>query len=256
MKHSYLFIGFNLLVVPFIVGCGEGDEFSAQHNQGKDCLTCHGFTSGATVFQSLDSPNYDEHDAARGYSIQLLLDSGKTVKYSAGNGYGNVLYNGDGGEINNFTPQVIDEQGNIINQASTNSHDVGRLACNSCHTQEGLNGAPGRIVNFDYSGSLASNVNTTTPTTQKISFNNDVMPILNTCTGCHGNSGDYSVTDSQTTYVNITSNDFIDTSVAADSLLLLKATRSVSHGGGERFNTSSTQYQTIITWINEGADNN
>ena len=246
---------FLLIPIFFLIGCGEGDEHQPRHNQGKNCLECHSFTSGATVFKSLDATNYDQNDAAQGYSLQLLLESGKVVKFTPGNGYGNLLYNGDRGEINSFTSQVTDSKGNIVNQSAINSHDVGRLACNTCHTQSGLNGAPGRIVNFDYAASLMTDINAT-PTTNKKSFSTDVLPILLTCTSCHGNNGNYTVTDTNGTYNNITSNHFIDITIPENSRLLLKATQSISHGGGERFDASSTAYTTIVTWITEGALNN
>ncbi len=156
MNIKILLLG--LALIPLFIGCGEGDESSARHNQGRNCLSCHSFTSGATVFQSIDAMNDDETEAAQGYMIQLLLDSGEIIMYANGNGYGNVLYNGDQGVINDFTAQIIDSQGVVVNQSSVNSHHVGRLACNSCHTQEGLNGAPGRIVNFDVNNNLSSQI--------------------------------------------------------------------------------------------------
>jgi len=262
MKNKYFLLALSL--IPFFVGCGEEDEFQAKHNQGKNCLECHSFTSGATVFKSLHTVNYNQNDAARGYGLQLLLESGKILKFRPGNGNGNLLYNGDAGAINSFTSQVIDNKGKVVNQSAKNSHNVGRLACNTCHTQNGLNGAPGRIVNFDYTGSLVSDTNSTTLTTDrnattpitKKSFSKDILPILLTCTSCHGNSGRYTVTNANGTFNNITSNNFIDISNPKNSRLLLKSTRSISHGGGRRFNTSSTSYKIILTWIMEGAKNN
>ena len=155
MKHTIL-SAIPLLLL-FLVGCGE-DENQVTHNQGIDCLQCHSFTSGATIYKSLTGANYDSTNTAQEYNIQLLLETGEVITYSQGNGYGNKLYNGDAGAINNFTARVIDAQGKIVNQSATNSHNVGRLACNSCHTSSGLNNAPGRIVNYDYSGSLAFEV--------------------------------------------------------------------------------------------------
>ncbi|HFQ60765.1 MAG TPA: hypothetical protein ENK39_00510 [Epsilonproteobacteria bacterium] len=152
MKTQHLLLFISLF---FLAACGEDDEFQAQHNQGKNCLECHGFTSGATLYKKIDGADYAVDDVARGYSLQLRLESGTILTYTKGNGYGNKLYNGDQGAINNFTPQVVDANGKIVNQSSQNSHHVGRLACNRCHTQNGLNGAPGRIVNYDYFGNLA-----------------------------------------------------------------------------------------------------
>jgi hypothetical protein len=38
-----------------------------------------------------------------------------------------------------------------------------------------------------------------------------------------------------------------------ESLLLLKATGTISHGGGERFAVNSPQYRTLLRWIRQGA---
>ena len=121
-------------------------------------MECHGFTSGGTIFKNLNAADYDETQAADTYGIQLKLETAEILHYSKGNGYGNRLYNGDAGAINSFTPQIIDAQGNVINQSIQNSHDVGRLACNRCHTQNGLNGTPGRIVNYDVNHNLPRQV--------------------------------------------------------------------------------------------------
>ena len=145
MKHLYTLT--TILFLALFTGCG--DEFSARHNQGKNCLECHSFTSGATIFTSLDAANYDETKAARGFNIRLLLGNGESVTYSKGNGYGNYKYSGTSSKLDTFTPQVIDANGTVVNQA-LHLHDSGRLACNRCHTQEGAHGAPGRIINFDY----------------------------------------------------------------------------------------------------------
>jgi len=110
------------------------------------------------------------------------------------------------------------------------------------------------MVSYDYCGGLVDNINPT-PVTQK-SFSTDVMPILQTCTGCYESSSNYTVTTASGTYTNITSNGFINTTTTSNSKLLLKATNTTSHGGGTRFKTSSTQYQTLLTWITQGAKNN
>ncbi len=45
----------------------------------------------------------------------------------------------------------------------------------------------------------------------------------------------------------------IDRSDAAKSLILLKPTLSISHGGEERFKTGSLEYDAILAWVREGA---
>ena len=143
MKYLYTSA---ILLLTLFTGCG--DEFSARHNQGKNCLECHSFTSGATVFTSLHAADYDETKAVRSVNIRLLLANGQMVTYSKGNGYGNYKYSGDSSTLDTFTPQVIDANGTVLNQAMR-PHGSDRLACNRCHTQEGAHGAPGRIINFD-----------------------------------------------------------------------------------------------------------
>lgn len=160
MKYQNYVLGF--LCLTMFVGCeiGEDDDFNAVHYQGKECMACHSFgehsfSSGVTIYKNIDGKNYDEAAVARDHTVQLLLEDGTKLKYVAGNGYGNVKYKGDEGAINNFTAQVLDANGKVVNQSLSNSHNVGRLACNTCHTQSGLNGADGRVVNFDYTGSLS-----------------------------------------------------------------------------------------------------
>ncbi len=148
-----LFLGFALALL--FVGCGD-DEFSARHNQGKNCLECHSFTGGGTIFKHLHTANYDEKDASSKHKIQLLLSSGNIITYDKGNGYGNFKYQGDKNTIGNFTAQIVDNNGTVVNQSRTDSHNSDRLACNRCHTQEGLHGAPGRIVIFDVNQNLAT----------------------------------------------------------------------------------------------------
>ncbi len=146
---KYLNTTISLLLLALFTGCGD-DEFSARHNQGKNCLECHSFTSGATIFSSLHAADYDETKAVRDVNIRLLLANGQTVTYSKGNGYGNYKYSGDRNALDAFTPQVIDANGTVLNQ-SMRPHGSERLACNRCHTQEGVHGAPGRIVSYDLS---------------------------------------------------------------------------------------------------------
>ena len=45
----------------------------------------------------------------------------------------------------------------------------------------------------------------------------------------------------------------IDRQKPEESLLLLKATEAVSHGGGERFAEGSADYREVLDWIKKGA---
>ena len=273
------------------------------HEQGSNCLECHNpsyystfgaknlrfeneaenenenesesersddaetFTSGATLYGTLHG---DNSALTQGYSLRLVLEStNEIVKYDTGRGTSNFsmdyIYS-----INNYTAQVLDANGNIINSSQTNSHDNTRLDCNRCHTQNGTNGAPGRIsvngvqnvttTTSSSSSSSTSSGSSSSQSTQSnaVSFSSDVMPILTTkCKACHGNNGRFSVSSTDGTYNNLTANGFIDTNTPDDARLLQKArNRFFLHGGGEVLSQNSSGYKTIAQWMLEGAQNN
>jgi cytochrome c5 len=269
----------------------------SSHNQGLTCLTCHSsgsyaaplysdaleddenelddeyeyeddndevFDSGATIFTTLNAADGDLSKAANGYSLRLVLENSAGVaEYRIGNGTGNVNGTFNAG-ITNYTVEVLDSNGNVVNTSVTNSHNTSRFDCNSCHTAAGNNGAPGRIVSYAFvdtssvtDTTTTEDVNTSTvdTTTAALSFVNDVDPILETnCASCHGSSGSFSITNSSTPYAGVT--PFVDTANATNSDLLLKATNQSSHGGGAIFSSTSTEYTTIRDWISQGALDN
>ena len=97
----------------------------------------------------------------------------------------------------------------------------------------------------------ASNSNSSTPK----KFGSDVMPILTAqCKNCHGENGRFMITSINATYNNI--HALKSPMSAAGQYLLDKASGTLGHGGGVRFSTSSTQYNTIISWIDAGTPNN
>ena len=147
MKKIYILAG--ILLIPFFSAC-EDEGNSVVHNQGKNCLECHSFTSAATIYTDLRGKYNTNVGTANGFTVQLLLDNGSTIQYRQGNGHGNVLWKGDAGTLNDFTAQVLDTNGKVVNSSKKNSHNVGRLACNVCHSELGLNGAPGRIVSYQF----------------------------------------------------------------------------------------------------------
>jgi len=146
-----------LAVSLLTIGCEE-EANSVVHHQGVNCLECHSFSSAGTVYSNLRGKNSTSDGTANGYKIQLLLSNKRTIQYQKTIGYGNSLWRGDTGAINDFTAQIIDNNGKVVNSSKNNSHNVGRLACNSCHTQDGLNGAPGRMVNYSFTNSLAKKI--------------------------------------------------------------------------------------------------
>jgi cytochrome c5 len=152
---NYIFFG-SLVCAMFLTGCEEGEGNSVVHQQGKDCRECHAFGSSGTIYSTLKAQSNTDKNTAKDYRVQLLLDTNQKIILKQTRGYGNVRWSGDVGAINSFTAQVIDANGNVVNSSLKNSHNVGRLSCNSCHTSQGLSGAPGRIVNYNYYKTLSA----------------------------------------------------------------------------------------------------
>lgn len=259
-------ISLSLLALVFLAGCVEDIESTndyvseESHNQGAQCLTCHGiggseasedlFTSGATVYTTIDGVASDKY--ASNYTVRLVLENTSTqINYRAGYGTGNSNTNYSN-SINYYSAQVVDGSGNVVNSSLVNSHDAGRLDCNTCHTAAGTDGAPGRITSYDYYAiNSAADNNTTTRF-----FSTNVMPILDAkCKSCHGTDGDFTITNTSSTYNNINTYSFVDTANVNSSLLLTKGSGS-NHPGGTIISTTSTDYVTIKDWITQGALNN
>ncbi len=245
----------------------EDEEWSLSdlfgENEGSDTT----FDSGVTIFTTLDAQNSDAKKAAYGYSLRLVLASGETINYVQGKGTGNFIKDSFNAGITNYTVEVLDSNGNVVNSSQTNSHTTARFDCNSCHTASGNSGAPGRVVSFNYVKSTTPTISTPTTvqtpttttntqtTTQAPLFSSDVKPLMQSyCAGCHGNSGNFTITNSTTIYDGVT--PWIDTNNAAQSRLLQKASGQVGHGGGAVIATTSTAYTTIREWIAAGARNN
>ena len=266
MKKMYLLS--IVVATALFTGCGsesdDDSDGSVVHNQGQACLLCHNiggtneeqFASGATIFTKIDAADNDVANVATGYSLRLMLDGNvSTSTYVAARGIGNYkLVNGSA--IVNYTAQVLDANGTVTNTSVTNSHNASRFDCNSCHTVAGANGAPGRITAVP---TPVAPVPTTTPTvvpTTTPTFAANVLPILTaSCAGCHGASGNFSITNSVTPYAGVT--PFVTTTNATASALLQKGAGVVLHGGGNVLGgVTSTSYITIRDWITAGALNN
>ena len=102
----------------------------------------------------------------------------------------------------------------------------------------------------------------------KVSFVRDVEPILNkvgctqgTCHGAAKGKNGFKLSlrgyDPEFDYralINDLSGRRFNRTDPARSLMLLKPTAQVPHGGGMRFEVGSAYYNTILQWITEGAD--
>ena len=86
------------------------------------------------------------------------------------------------------------------------------------------------------------------------SYATDVHPLWVNCTGCHPSSGGLSLTGSPAqTYPTVRS--LVNTTNPGSSAILTEA-NGVSHGGGTIWSVSDPEYQTVLSWIQEGALNN
>src|SRR5262249_40133655 len=99
------------------------------------------------------------------------------------------------------------------------------------------------------------------------SFRNDVIPVLTkmgcnsgACHGALAGKNGFKLTlrgyDPDVDYDTLTRQSDgrrVSLSAPADSLILLKPTLAIAHGGGKRFATTSLEYRVIAEWIAAGA---
>src|SRR5438045_2581668 len=107
-----------------------------------------------------------------------------------------------------------------------------------------------------------------TPALAKVSFVRDVMPILNkagctqgTCHGAAKGKNGFKLSlrgyDPEFDYralIHDLAGRRFNRADPGRSLMLLKPTAQLPHGGGLRFDTDSPYYKTIFQWISEGSD--
>ena len=266
-----------LIILPFFLlfSCGNQDILPVEtsdssnvsyfHYQGVSCAQCHGkwiqsqseldiengfdgeigegetesFNIGGTIFNNLHAQDGDVNSAVSNYYIVLKLNNGVSFRVNSGRGSGN--FNLNMYLSSSFIPQVYNSSGKLVNYALS-PHKPSATDCNSCHTANGNNGAPGRIVSYNYYGK--NKANPPSNNTGNLTFSNDILPIMQSagCTGCHGWASSYSGVVQR-----------VNTQNPVNSKLLLKATATISHGGGQRFTTTSQKYKTILKWIQQGA---
>lgn len=91
----------------------------------------------------------------------------------------------------------------------------------------------------------------------KLSFATDIFPILSAaCPRCHvagGPAGDTQLLFTQNVATDLAAlMPFIDTSAPASSRMLTKMSGQ-GHGGGTVIAVATTEYETVLRWIEEGA---
>ena len=111
---------------------------------GEACVACHqaqggpNFNVGGTVYPTGHEPNDCVASASAGAVVTVLDSAGSTASFTA-NGNGN--FSGDAQLTFPITATVRFDGGTRAMTTAVPSGD-----CNTCHTETGANGAPGRIA--------------------------------------------------------------------------------------------------------------
>ena len=89
-----------------------------------------------------------------------------------------------------------------------------------------------------------------------LSFTTDIYPLLSPCRNCHVPGGAASSTSliftgtASSDYTTVL--NFVNTANPAGSRMLVKMSGS-GHGGGTIYAAGSSEYETILSWIQQGA---
>lgn len=105
---------------------------------GVSCRGCHSYVIAGTVYPTLHEPTNCNGTNASSLRVIITGANGATLTLtpnSAGNFFSNTSV------ATPFTARVMSSAGTRMMGPSQTSGD-----CNSCHTQNGANGAPGRIM--------------------------------------------------------------------------------------------------------------
>jgi hypothetical protein len=122
-----------------------GGDGSGSMAPGEACLACHQqhggprFAVGGTVYLTAHEPNDCKGDAATNLQVIVTDKNGQVVTMkvnSAGNFYSSGVTLAPP-----FTAKVTDGTNTRAMSGAVTAGD-----CNSCHTEQGANGAPGRIM--------------------------------------------------------------------------------------------------------------
>jgi len=129
--------------------------------QGQACIECHSrggeddiVRFGGTLSTYIHTENGEYYQDLNDYSVNVVGNMGSDFSapvYSStsitghNNFYKSTSSNFVSGEL--FTVYVKDGNGNVVNQSATNTHSSAtHRDCNSCHTKDGTNNAPGRVL--------------------------------------------------------------------------------------------------------------
>jgi hypothetical protein len=123
----------------------QGTEGNSDMEPGQACITCHlqqggpGFNVGGTVYPTGHEPDDCDGSGAAGAVVTVTDSTGKSASFTASSVSGN--FHGSASLTFPITAKVS-FQGKTRSMGTA----VSTGDCNSCHTQSGASGAPGRIT--------------------------------------------------------------------------------------------------------------
>lgn len=107
---------------------------------GASCRGCHGFTVSGTIYPTAHEPtNCNGVNGSTGARVVITGANGQTLTLTpsaAGNFYSSTQFGAS------FTAKITTSAGGTRSMLTMQTSGD----CNSCHTQNGANGAPGRIM--------------------------------------------------------------------------------------------------------------
>lgn len=125
-----------------------GNRESADMHPGGTCINCHSsgegpsFTFAGTVFPSAHEPDdCNGLDGMAAMAQVIVTDANNATFTMTVNSVGNFYYSGRTAPAMPYTAKVVSGGNERIMTAQQTTGD-----CNSCHTQNGANDAPGRIM--------------------------------------------------------------------------------------------------------------
>jgi hypothetical protein len=123
----------------------KGNHGSPDMNAGRACITCHSMGEGPslTIAGTL-YPTAHEPDLCNGASGA----DGARVVITGADGQTLTLTPGDAGNFNSRTAVMTPFTAKVTYMGRERAMTAAQTSgdCNSCHTQAGANGAPGRIL--------------------------------------------------------------------------------------------------------------
>ena len=122
-----------------------GNEEHPEMNPGENCIQCHNkqdgpaFAIAGTVFADYAEAN--DCYGTSGVTIEIT-GADNVVHTMKSNSAGNFYWNKNGGKI------ALPYKAAVIKNGKRSEMDTPQEdgSCNSCHTKDGIAGAPGRIV--------------------------------------------------------------------------------------------------------------